>query len=599
MQRYRAISEYGLLGDARTAALVAPGGSLDWWCVPRFDAGSVFARLLDSELGGRFSISPPERAAVRMEYEDGTNVLRHRFRVGDGEASLADALAWPAPADAPGSVLLRLLEGLEGRVPIDVHFEPRPEYGEAAAVLAPRDDGVDVTWPGGALLLRTRAPLSVDDAAARAQIELSAGDRLAFVVTHAARPDSPAVEPEAVDALLDSTRQAWRAWDARTTYRGPYREAVRRSALALRLLYYEPTGAIVAAPTTSLPESVGGVRNWDYRFSWPRDGAFAVDALLRTGHPKYVENYVRWLLTAAARTRPVLRSIYSVDGAEDMPERELAHFEGYRRSAPVRVGNAACSQHQLDVYGEVLNAVARRQEEGEPLPPELLAGLADFVDHVARVWREPDSGIWEPRSPERHYVLSKVMAWVALDRALALDLPGDRERWTREREAVREAVLSRGWSEELGSFQMAFDFPHLDASLLLLPLVGFLPADDPRMVATVERIRRDLETDAGLLLRYLDVDDGLPGGEGAFAYCTFWLVNNLALQGRLEEARTLFERMLARASPYGLFSEEMHPATGELLGNYPQALPHIGLIESAVLLEALDRPQASAREVRR
>jgi GH15 family glucan-1,4-alpha-glucosidase len=356
----------------------------------------------------------------------------------------------------------------------------------------------------------------------------------------------------------------------------------------LRLLHYEPTGAVVAAPTASLPERIRGVRNWDYRYAGVRDGAFVVRALHDVGHPRYTENFVRFLCSVAKGSRPDLHVMYSVDGASELPERELPQFEGYRLSSPVRIGNAAAQQYQLDIYGELLDSVHGWLARNDDSTLGYRNTLGAIVERVAERWREPDQGFWEMRSEPRHFVLSKAMAWVALDRGLRLALPGDHERWREERDAVRALTLERGWSEELGAFQMAFDYPHLDAANLLLPLIGFIDARDPRMVATVDKTLRDLSVD-GLVYRYLDADDGLPGGEAAFTYCTFWLVDNLALQGRLDEARALLERALRRASPLGLYAEEAHPTTGELLGNFPQALPHLGLIRSAVLLESLGR----------
>jgi GH15 family glucan-1,4-alpha-glucosidase len=593
VERYRAIADYALIGDSRTAALVTSDGSVDWWCAPRFDSPSIFARLLDADRGGCFAIRPPERATVQASYEEGTNIVQHRFATDEGSAVLRDALAWPVPDDAPGSVMLRVLEGERGTVACALRFAPRPGYATAPVRLQAIAGGVAATWPEGALWLRSPAPFRLRSGEAVAEAAVREGERVPFVLTYGPGPDGAAVQPARAQALLDATRDAWRAWDARTTYEGPYRGHVRRSALALRLLRYDPTGAVVAAPTTSLPERLGGVRNWDYRYVWVRDAAFVVQALFHVGHPRYAEEWVRWLCRVAGRTKPDLRVMYGVDGEDEMPERELPQFEGYRRSGPVRAGNAAATQHQLDIYGELLESVHARMARGVPPREETRRTLGAFVDRVAERWREPDQGIWEMRCEPRHFTVSKAMAWAALDRGVAMGLPGDLALWARERDEVRAVTLERGFSEELGAFQMAFGYPHLDAAALLLPLIGFIEPGDRRMVGTVEAVTRDLTVD-GLVYRYLDADDGLPGGEAAFTYCTFWLVDNLALQGRRDEAHALLERLLARASPYGLFAEEVHPVTGELLGNYPQAFSHIGVLRSTVLLAELDGPRALA-----
>jgi GH15 family glucan-1,4-alpha-glucosidase len=596
MERYRALADYGLLGDGRTAALVTCDGSLDWWCAPRFDSPAVFARLLDAQRGGCFAVSPPDRALAQAQYEEGTNVLRHRFVAGTtGEAVLTDALVWRPPEDAPGSVLVRVAEGVRGEVPLHVRFAPRPGFGLGSADLHVDGGSALASWDEGALGLETTLPLRAEGADALAEVTLREGERHAFVLTCLAEPEDLPLPAARAPGLLEDTRRAWREWDARTTYDGPYREQVRRSALILRMLRHDPTGAVVAAPTTSLPERIRGVRNWDYRYAWVRDAAFVVEALQEVGHPRYASEFVRWVCRAAERTAPDLRVMYGVGGEVELPERELP-LEGWRHSRPVRVGNAASQQHQLDIYGELLLSVHARHKAGTPPRTATRAVLGRFVDRVAERWREPDQGIWEMRSEPRHFVLSKAMAWVALDRGLALGLPGDHERWRAERDACRALTLEQGWSDELGAFQMAFGYPHLDAANLMLPLIGFLDARDRRMVATVERTMERLAFD-GLVYRYLDADDGLPGGEAAFTYCTFWLVDNLTLQGRLDEARALYERALARASPLGLLAEEVHPGTGELLGNYPQAFSHIGVLKSAVLLARAARGEAV--EVRR
>lgn len=597
---YRPLTEYGLIGDCHTAALISCAASIDWLCVPRFDSPSLFGRLLDAERGGYWAIHPVEPSVAEPAYVGFSGVLRTSFRTAHGAALLTDFMplrpgTGPQPfaqLQAP-RCLVRLIEGQSGTVTFRVDVQPRPHYGAAAPQL--RAVGSWVELAGGdeaAARLFASIPLTLDEAAARGEFTLGPGERAALVLDLTGHADHADIaDPARAARALDETLGFWRAWAAGCRYDGPYRQAVMRSAVTLKLLTYAPTGAMLAAPTTSLPEEIGGVRNWDYRYTWIRDAAFAAYALFLAGHVEDGERFMAWVCDTALRCEAgQLQIMYGLGGERGLPERTLDHLAGYRGSRPVRVGNAASGQFQLDVYGELLDCFHTCRRFGA-LAPEAVRALwpafAGQVDAVAERWRAPDSGIWEVRSAPRHFVYSKVMAWVALDRGIRAaeeeGLPADLRRWRAEREAVRAEVLERGYDPALGAFARSYGEKALDAANLLLPLVQFIDARDPRMRATIEATERGLMAD-GLVYRYVDAEDGLPGGEATFGVCTFWLVDNLTALGRVEEARALFERTLARATPLGLYAEELDPLTGAHLGNFPQALTHIGLINAAVNL---------------
>lgn len=591
----RSLTEYGAIGDCRSAALVSRDGSLDWWCAPRFDSSSVFAALLDARRGGAWRLEADDAAAA-MAYEPGTNVLVRAWQSPEGLARAWDFLPWPRPPGAPASVVVRVLEGVEGRLRFRLRFAPRPDYARAVPQVEPVRGGIVARGGGCTLLLGGNRPLEPGpgEGEASAAFELGPGERAAFALAFESGlsiADAPSTA--LAWAWLEQTLGAWRAWDARTSYEGPYKAAVRRSALALKLLQHEPSGGIVAAATTSLPEAVGGVRNWDYRYVWVRDAWLLAEALYMVGHPTQANSLLRWLLEACARSAPNLRIMYGLTPGSMPEEHTLDHLEGWRESRPVRVGNAAREQFQLDVYGQLLGALHACRLLGRDAVSLAWPFLRDVVEVVAQRWREPDSGIWEFRAAPRHFIPSKVMAWVALDRGVRAvreaGLEGPDGRWEAEAEQLREEVLSKGWNEELGSFVQSYGSKSLDAANLLIPLVGFLPPDDPRVVGTVERVQEELG-EGPFVRRYRPdrVDDGLPGEEGAFTYCSFWLVDNLALQGRLHEARALFDALVELAGPLGLLAEMVEPSTGEQLGNYPQGFSHIGLIRSALLLEELE-----------
>ena len=584
-KEYRPIEDYGLIGDCSTAALVSSDGSIDWWCPARFDGPSVFAAVLDRERGGFFRIHGGDGCASTAAYLPETNVLRTTFRAGDSEFELLDFMLPVELGREPR--LYRLLRGVRGEARVEVEFVPRFEYGKVAARLTPPRHGhLLATGAGQTLSLSAPVTLEVGQGHATGRLALREGEEAAFVLSHApliARPARVTLE-EAKNALGDTVRY-WQDWLSPNKYAGPYKDAVLRSALVLKLLTYHRTGAVVAAPTCSLPEWVGGERNWDYRFAWVRDAVFAGRALDVGGHEEEARRFVEWLVLSAERDASQLRVLYGVGGASPGPEAVLDHLEGYRGSRPVRIGNAAEHQFQLDVYGELIEgsyaAGLLVDMEQDPERWDYFRGLADFV---AANWRQPDQGIWEFRSRPRNFVLSKAMAWTALDRAARAaeeqGLPGDVGTWRREAAAIRDDVMEKGYDPTLRAFKQSYEDPVLDASNLLLPIIGFLPADDPWMLDTIDRTLEHLTVN-GLVYRYRDADDGVTGHEATFAYCTFWLVEALAMAGRLDEAQRIFEQMLARASPLGLYAEEIHPVTGEHLGNYPQGFPHIGLIRAA------------------
>jgi GH15 family glucan-1,4-alpha-glucosidase len=522
-------------------------------------------------------------------------VLETTFRTDRGTARLLDLM--PVMREeakrhrlAPFRQLLRRIEVIEGTVDIDVLYEPRPDYARVVPKLALRGDAVQCAFDTAVLYLRSDASFTIDESTARASFTLRAGERRDFALAY--DEHGPAVMPligDEATAEIEATLAFWREWSSQLEYEGPYRDAVMRSALVLKLLTYAPSGAIVAAPTTSLPEKIGGIRNWDYRYCWLRDASFTVSALYDSGFEREGGAFVDWLLYGTKLTQPRLQILYDVFGEADIPEVELQHLEGYMGSRPVRIGNDARAQFQLDVYAEVLGAIEEYSERGGSLDRDMRTLTCRLADVVVKRWREPDSGIWEKRSGRADHVHAKVMAWSALDCAIRIvaeqqKLTLDITRWRQARDEIRDLVLARGFNERLNAFVSILDGDELDASLLYVVRVGFLPADDPRMLGTIDAIRKTLGRD-DLVYRYqIETDDGLPPGEGAFLPCSFWLVEALSLAGRDDEARDVFEKLLARGNDLGLLSEEVDVATGALLGNFPQALTHIALVNAALCL---------------
>jgi GH15 family glucan-1,4-alpha-glucosidase len=591
------IAEHALVSDCRSAALVSRTGSVDWLCLPRFDSPSLFGRLLDDR-AGHWSIRPTIDAEVTRRYVDATMLLETVFSTATGTAALVDGLAvgrndsgHELGAGAP-SVLLRHVTGLTGSVEVELEFAPRPEYGLISPLLHPVAGGL--TGRGGAdvFALSSPVPVDVDDEelVARARVTVATGETVAFALSHASSSDAaPRLwSPAEIATLLDDTIHAWRAWsELHQHYDGRWRELVHHSGRVLYALTYYPTGAICAAATTSLPEAPGGSRNWDYRYAWLRDASFTVQALSAAACPDEAGRFFDFAANAAAsliRRGADLPSVFGVGGERDLSERELPHLSGWRNSAPVRVGNGAWTQRQIDVYGELLDAAACLPDEVARLEPATAEFLARLADTAAARWQQKDHGIWEIRGEPRHFLHSKLMCWVALDRAIALaDTIAARDRvdgWARSRVEIAETILDLGWSDAAGSFTQSFGSDDLDASNLMMPIVGFLPADHPRIFATIEATSERLTDRRGLVYRYRS-RDGLDGSEGCFLLCTFWLAHAFALAGELDRAVETFERAASYANDVGLLSEQVDPATGELLGNFPQAFSHVGLINAA------------------
>jgi GH15 family glucan-1,4-alpha-glucosidase len=592
-----AIADYGLLSDCHSAALVSRAGSVDWLCFPRFDGPSVFGRILGEE-AGHWSIAPIGASEAARRYVDRTMVLETTFTTPGGTARLVDTMALNPTehghdlgVKAPG-VLVRSVEGVHGEVSFEMEFAPRPEYGLIEPLLVDHDEGLMLRGGAHVLALSTPERPEIDGPTARLTFTVHEGETLTFALHHRSTWEEPPTFWSEGDAqtLLISTIEAWQKWSAvHQAYEGPWSDLVYQSGRVLQALMYQPTGAIVAAPTTSLPEGVGGERNWDYRFAWVRDASFTLHALWVAACPDEADKFFSWLTgtVASQRADEELQIMFGIGGEHDLSEREVAHLPGWRGSQPVRVGNGAWNQRQLDVYGELLDAAARLSEQLGEIADSTKAFLARMADAAAEKWRAKDQGIWEIRGEPRDFLYSKLMCWVALDRAIILaPLLGAEGRiadWTAAREEIREAILSKGWSDSANAFTQSFGSDELDASNLMMPIVGFLPADDPRMRATIDAIDERLTDERGLVFRYRAEEgvDGLSGAEGTFLLCTFWLAEALALAGELDRARATFERAIAFSNDLGLLSEEIDEETGELLGNFPQAFSHIGLVNAA------------------
>ncbi len=603
------IGAYALLSDCRSAALVSRAGSVDWLCFPRFDSPAVFARILDHD-GGYFAIGPAGEFRVSRRYIDQTMALETMFRTATGTAVLTDAMALGADdrghrlgAGSPG-VLLRRVACTDGEVEIDVRYAPRPEYGLIQPILAPVPGGLTARGGAGRLLLAGPAAFEVDGAGGTARLRLVAGQAAGFALHHGqiTGPAPAAWDQEEIAGRLQDTLRGWRSWSAiHQNYDGPWRELVQHSGRVLQALTFQPTGAIVAAPTTSLPETIGGGRNWDYRYTWVRDASLTMEALWVAACPDEANKFFRFLADAAAsqlQRGMNLQIMFGVGGERDLSERELPQLSGWRDSRPVRVGNAAWRQRQLDVYGELLLAADRLIEQLGELDPVTRQFLTAAADTAASRWREQDQGIWEIRGEPRDFLYSKLMCWVALDRGISLaDQLDARNRvpaWTKTRDEIRAAILEHGWSEQAGAFGQAFGSDDLDASNLMLVITGFLPGDDPRMKATVQATADRLTDERGLVYRYL-AHDGLAGTEGTFLLCTFWLAQAQALTGELDQAKATFERAVAAINDVGLLAEEVDVATGEMIGNFPQAFSHIGLVNAAwAISQAAERAAGAA-----
>ena len=582
------LEDYGLIGDLQTAALVSRSGSIDWLCLPRFDSGAVFAALLGDESHGRWAIKPAgHHRPLGRRYRGDTLVLETDIQGEHGALRLIDFM--PPRGEAPDVV--RIVEGLGGTVEVEMELVLRFDYGHIVPWVHRVDGSLVGTAGPDAVTFATPVELVGENMRTHARFTVQEGDRIPFVLTWypSHRPIPDPVDAE--HALLD-TERFWQEWESQCTHGGEWHDDVHRSLMVLKALTYTPTGGIVAAPTASLPEALGGVRNWDYRFCWLRDATLTLLSLIRAGYVDEARAWRDWLLRAIAGNPGQLQVMYGVAGERRLVELELDWLPGYEGSRPVRIGNGAYDQLQLDVYGEIIDALHQARVAGLEAKVEAWNLTRKVVEWLEDGWRQPDQGIWEVRGPRRHFTHSKVMCWVAFDRAVkAIELFGRRgpvERWRAIRDEIHAQVLSQAWNPQVGAFVQSYGSDRLDASVLMLPLVGFIPAEDPRMVSTVAAIERDLMRD-GFVERYrADVEnvdvDGLPPGEGAFLPCSFWLVQNLALQGRRAEALELFERLLSLRNDLGLISEEYDPGARRLVGNFPQAFTHLALVDTAVLL---------------
>lgn len=596
---YKPIEGYGIIGDLHSAALVGSDGSIDWCCLPHFDSPSVFAALLDDAKGGRFRIGPLHPAVEKQMYLADTCVLMTRFLSPDGAGEVIDFMPTAeSPGEKPHHQIVRQVRAVRGVVPFRLECRPAFDYARAGHELRLRPEGAVFLSAAGSLGLTSPVRLSAEGSAAVAEFTLQAGESRSFLLRHCEDPGESLLDPGFdADEAFRGTVDFWHRWIAGCRYQGRWRETVRRSALTLKLLTFSPTGAIVAAPTASLPEEIGGARNWDYRYTWIRDAAFTVYALLRLGLTRESERFVRFIGDRAHEhgRDGSLQVLYTIQGGHSTPERILGHLEGYRGSRPVRVGNEAAEHLQLDIYGELMDSIYLSNKHSEPISYDLWRHLSKTLDYVSGHWRRKDEGLWEVRGGRRHFTYSKMMCWVALDRGIRLaqkrSFPGDLQPWRRARDAIYEEIMDKGYDARKGAFVQHYGSQALDASALLMPLVFFISPTDPRMLSTLDALKRELVSDS-LVYRYRigrAADDGLPGSEGTFSICTFWLAEALTRAGRLAEARLIFEKMLAYASPLGLYGEEIGPC-GEILGNYPQAFTHLGLVSAAYNLDrALDR----------
>ena len=589
------IEDYALIGDMQTAALVGRNGAVDWLCFPRFDSPSCFSALLGNETHGRWLLAPNGEVRTQTRrYRPGTLVLETDFETAEGSVRVVDFM--PRRGNGPPR-LMRIVEGLSGRVPMQLELALRPDYASIVPWIESAPDGAVATAGPDAFRLTTPIPLEVEEGTIRSDFVIVEGGRERLTLTwHLSYEETPPVED--ADSALARTEAWWRDWSARCTYEGSYRDAVLTSLIALKAMTFETTGALVAAPTTSLPEEIGGVRNWDYRYCWLRDAALALEALLVAGYTEEALEFRDYLLRIGTGDPRTIQIMYGIDGQRRLTEFELEALPGYEESKPVRVGNAASEQFQLDVYGEVMGVGFLGTTVTGGVEERLWPRWRAVVEHVETIWREPDDGIWETRGPRRHFTYSKVMAWVVFDRAVRLaeqfDLDAPLERWKQTRDTIHQEVCERGFDRERGTFTQYYGSKELDASVLNIPLVGFLPGSDERVTGTIDAISRELGRD-GFVSRYStsDTDDGLPGDEGQFLACSFWLVSALALNGRVEEARALFERLLALRNDLGLLAEEYDVSRQRQVGNFPQAFSHLTLIGAATAISAAEAKQAA------
>ena len=620
---YLPIESYGIIGDMHSAALVGTNGSIDWCCLPHFDSPSVFAKILDAKIGGYFSIAPLGESKQRQMYLPDSNILVTRSYTDSGLGQVEDFMPVARSADGSKQIhqIIRMVKCVRGQISYQVRCLPAGDFARATHTAVNQEHGVLFQTEGPfSFGLSSKAPLSIEGGEALGTLELKEGESVAVVFfcfpTGTVSPFDLLEDPI---SQFEFTHKYWQKWIAKCSYRGRWAEMVYRSALVLKLLTFAPTGAVVAAPTTALPEKIGGGRNWDYRYTWIRDASFTMYALMRIGYTEEAEAFMRWLearceemnrsiqgkfnlfswfanrpADAKGTDVPPLNLMYGIHGQHELPEIELDHLSGYRNSRPVRIGNSASTQFQLDIYGELVDAIYIYSRYRGPVSAKLWSNVRQIVDWVSQNWNREDEGIWETRGGRKHFLSSKLMCWVALDRAtrmtLQLGLPGNTAVWLQERDRIYDQIMDRGWNEERKAFRHFYESDGLDASNLLMALVRFLPSTDPRMQSTIDATIKDLTRDY-LVYRYDTgaFSDGLDGDEGTFSICTFWLVECLARAGRISEAHLVFQQMLSSANHLGLYAEEMG-LSGEMLGNFPQAYTHLGFISAALYLnDALDR----------
>ena len=597
---YKPINDYGLIGDMHGSALVGKDGSIDWCCIPRFDSPALFNSILDSSKGGFFKLSPTNVSGVARRYRPGTNILETSFTGTSGSGVLIDFMPVHRHSVMPREArevtdhqrVVRILHCTGGRLDFEMDCCPRFDYGTIVPHASLSSPNTGMAHGGAdAVSVYCSAKLTVVNDGFRSRGVIFEGEKLYATVSnqtsfsHRSKPLTPAE----LERELANTTAFWEEWSARCTFQGELRDAVLRSALTLKALTYAPSGGLVAAPTTSLPESIGGVRNWDYRYTWIRDATFALYALSiigYTGEARAFKDWLEWSTSGRARD---LQVMYGLGGERRLTEIEIPELDGYQRSRPVRIGNGAYSQFQLDIYGEIMDSAHIFRRFGGSLDPEYWEYLRRVVEFVIEHWREPDDGIWESRGGRQHFVFSKVMCWVAMDRAIkaatSLGLPGDIGAWRLVRAEIWNEVMAKGYSTKRQAFVQCYANNNLDAANLMLPLLGFIPATDPKMRSTIRAIQKELTSPQGFVYRYTDFDDGLGGSEGSFTICTFWLADNLILLGELQEARKLFDTAMGCANDLGLLSEEFDAKTGSMLGNFPQAFSHMAVINTAVQLQ--------------
>jgi len=590
------IEDYCMIGDCETAALVSKEGSIDWLCWPSFSAAACFAALLGTRDHGFWKIAPKGKVkAIRREYVGHTLIVETTFETREGEVCLTDFM----PPREKHSHVVRMVRGIRGRVAMQMDLAIRFDYGRTTPWVTRNEDGVRAIAGMNMITLRTKAKLRGEGMTTRSEFTVRKGQTMTFTLTNSSSLEK--APPElSIDKAYAETERFWTKWSKRNAYTGPYKEAVERSLITLKAMTYRPSGGIVAAVTTSLPEKIGGPRNWDYRYCWLRDTAFTLLILMQANYTDEAVEWRRWLLRAIAGAPDQLQTIYGICGERQLVEWEADWLPGYEGSSPVRIGNAAVDQFQLDVFGEVSSALSRIPQAEDEIRVSATSMQASLTDHLCNVWTSPDEGIWETRGGAQHFTHSKVMAWVALDRAIRqheqFDGKGDVKRWRKNREMLHREICRKGFDKKLNSFVQSYGSKQLDASCLRIGLVGFLPMDDPRIIGTVEAIEKRLMKN-GFVERYdtKKTKDGLAGNEGAFLACSFWLVTNLWLIGRKEDAKAMFERLLALRNDVGLLSEEYDPIGKRMVGNFPQALSHIALIHSAFAMSGLWTPTGNAK----